>query len=197
MKDFRISPLLPDVSTSTCLRPAGVVDSAVPPPRQLPSPDAMLLLKYIFVILHVATAAAWFGMGLRVPAQARVAQRLGAGAASTHTADARKGIKLMGIFITLTLVFGLTAFFLDGGFAAHGPEFHSAITVVAAIVALNFLLLLPAWDKFAEAIASNTADDVDKYKKRVGMGVGIGHLLWFITLILMFWQDISGALLTL
>jgi hypothetical protein len=157
----------------------------------------MLLLKYIFVILHVATAAAWFGMGLRVPAQARVAQRLGAGAAAALTTDARNGIKLMGIFISLTLVFGLAAFFLDGGFAAHGPEFHSAITVVAAIVALNFLLLLPAWDKFSDAISSNSSDDIVKYKKRVGMGVGIGHLLWFITLILMFWHDISAALMTL
>lgn len=155
----------------------------------------MLILKYVFVVLHVATAAAWFGMGLRVPAQARVAQRLGAGSAAALTSDARKGIKLMGIFISLTLLFGLAAFFLDGGFAGHGPEFHSAMTIVAAIVALNFLLLLPAWDKFAEAIASSS-DDVVKYKKRVGMGVGIGHLLWFITLVLMFWHDISAALLT-
>jgi hypothetical protein len=157
----------------------------------------MILLKYVFVILHVATAAAWFGMALRVPAQTRVAMRMGSGAASALTQDARKGIMMMGIFIALTLVFGLIAFFLDGGFAAHGPEFHSAITIVAAIVALNFLLLLPAWDKFSEALSSGDSDATAKYKKRVAMGVGIGHLLWFVTLVLMFWSDISAALLTL
>jgi hypothetical protein len=157
----------------------------------------MLLLKYIFVILHVATAAAWFGAALRVPAQARVAVRLGGGAASTVTQEGRKGIRLMGIFIGLTLVFGLAAFFLGGGFAAFGPQFHSAITVVGAIVALNFLLIGPAWDKFAEALASDSTADIQKYKKRVSMGLGIGHLLWFITLILMFWDDLRGALMTM
>lgn len=157
----------------------------------------MLLIKYIFVILHVATAAAWFGAALRVPAQARVAVRLGGGAAAAVTQEGRKGIRLMGIFIALTLVFGLAAFFIGGGFAAHGPEFHSAITIVAAIVALNYLLIAPAWDKFSNAIAAEGAADADKYKKRLSMGLGIGHLLWFVTLVLMFWHDISGALMTL
>ena len=66
----------------------------------------MLLVKYILVIAHIATAAAWFGLALRLAGQARSVMAVSGEARSALAKDVGKSISQGGRFILLTFIFG-------------------------------------------------------------------------------------------
>ncbi len=138
------------------------------------------MLKNILVLLHVITAAGWFGLALSIGGMARKAA---AGAGAPVLEEGAKTIKLMGIFIVLTFVFGLVAFLLGGGFGGYGPQYHTSLSLIVILIAIQYGMIAPSWRKLSMGHASAASA-----RKRIGMGVGIGHLLWLITLILMFWN---------
>lgn len=137
------------------------------------------MLKNILVLLHVITAAGWFGLALSIGG---IARQVAAGKSPGLVAEGAKSIKLMNILIVLTFVFGLTAFFIGGGFAAYGPQYHTSLLLVLILVAIQFMMIRPSWSKLvADAAGASSA------KKRMGMAIGIGHLIWLVVLVLMFW----------
>ena len=137
------------------------------------------MLKNIIVILHVITAAGWFGLALSIGGLARQAA---AGKGQSIAEEGAKTIKLMNIFIVLTFVLGLIAFFIGGGFAAYGPQYHTSITLVLILVAIQFMMIRPAWSKLADGGTAAASA-----RKRMGMAIGIGHMIWLVVLVLMFW----------
>ena len=142
------------------------------------------MLFSLFVLLHIITAAAWFGLGLGLTGQARAVAEPGAsalGAAGTRT------VQMMGLFSVLTLVFGLLALVLGRGFAGYGPQFHTSLLLIAALVGVQYLLIGPAWKKLAAGDAGA--------RGRIAMGTGIGHVLWLVTLVLMLWERYLGPAL--
>ena len=156
---------------------------------------ALLFLKHIFVILHVITAAAWFGLGLRLSSKARSALTLEPVAASALVGDTQRTIRFMNVFMGLTLLFSLVAFFLGGGFGFYGPQYHTSLLLIVVLTALQFGVLAPAWRGLHGSIAGDgDLADADGYRKRIAMSVGIGHLLWLVVLILMFWNQLAAAL---
>lgn len=155
------------------------------------------ILKYVFVILHIITAAAWFGLGLRLSAWARKTASLSGEAATVLAEDGQRTVKLMNIFIGLTLVFSVTSFVLGGAFATYGPAYHSALLLIILLTLDQFLVIRPAWNALASAVASggsSSADIAASAKKRVAIGTGVGHLFWLIMLVLMFWDQFAAAL---
>lgn len=154
----------------------------------------MYLLKYILVILHIITAAAWFGLGLRLSGRARLVTGMGESEAKTLLNDTQRSVYLMNVFIVLTLVFSLSAFFVGGGFAVYGPAYHTSLTLIVLMVLVQFLLIRPGWNGLQTALAGPDATGAaDSFRKRVAMGTGIGHLLWLTILVLMFWDELSRA----
>ena len=131
------------------------------------------MLSSLAVLLHIITAAAWFGLGLSLSAQARAA----AGAPDSGT----RTVKLMGVFSVLTLVFGLLALLLGRGFAGYGPQFHTSLLLIVVLVGVQYGLIGPAWRKLAAGDAGA--------RGRVAMGTGIGHLVWLVILVLMLWEQ--------
>lgn len=153
-----------------------------------------MLLKWIFVILHVITGAAWFGLGLRLAAQARLAATApGGGLLAT---DGQRTVRFMGAFLVLTLVFSLIAFFAGGGFSVYGPQYHTSITLLLIMIGLHYLLVRPAWNKLTTATGQQpvATDVAESSRKRVAIATGIGHLLWLTILVLMFWKYIGPLL---
>ena len=150
----------------------------------------MLALKYVFLLLHIITAAAWFGMGLRLATQARTVLRLERTAALGLADDTQRTIRFMGIFAVLTLVFGLATFVI-GGPANYGVQFHTASLLIVILVAVHYVLLAPAWKKLRAAVEAGT--DAEAHRKRVAMSMGIGQLLWLILLVLMFWAQLRAV----
>jgi hypothetical protein len=148
----------------------------------------MLLVKYILVILHIVTAAAWFGLALPLGRRARIIAAGGPEAAPLAEEGARI-VRLLGIFIILTFVFSLAVFLVGGGFAGYGPQYHTSLLLIVVLVGVQYGLIRPGWQALRAGDASG--------KKRVAMGAGIGHTLWLIILVLMFWTQLAVALRTL
>ena len=137
------------------------------------------MLKNTLVLLHVITAAGWFGLALSIGG---IARRVAAERTDGLVEEGAKSIKLMNMFVVLTFVFGLLAFLLGGGFAAYGPQYHTSLLLVLILIGIQFLMIRPAWSAIA------TGDPaVTSARKRIGMANGIGHLIWLIVLVLMFW----------
>ncbi len=143
-----------------------------------------------FVILHIITAAAWFGLGLRLSAQARLALGIETSAALTITAYTRRTVRLMEVFVVLTFVFALIAFFLGGGFARYGMQYHTSLLLMLILVAVQFAMIRPAWGRIEAAMSrpEPAANEGSSYVGHIAMGMGIAHLLWLVILVLMFWN---------
>ncbi len=157
----------------------------------------MLLLKWTLVILHIITAAAWFGLGLRLAGQARTVLNLEGEARVTLAEDGHQSVWLMNIFIVLTLLFSLGAFVAGGHFDTYGPAYHSAITLIVLLTLAQLFVIRPAWGTlkaYADDPESTSTEDAQSARTRVAMGTGIGHLLWLILLGLMFANRLVAAL---
>lgn len=151
--------------------------------RQLFTPQKKidgLMLKNILVILHVITAASWFGLALILGAIARetVAER-----ASGLLDVGAKVERFMMIFIVLTFVFGFSALFAGGGFAFYGPLYHTSILLILILILVQFFVIRPGWRSLSAG-----DDGAEASRKKLAMGTGIGHLLWLVVLIMMFWN---------
>ncbi len=157
----------------------------------------MLLLKWILVILHIITAAAWFGLGLRLAGQARTVLDRQGDARTALAEDGQQSVWLMNVFIVLTLLFSLGAFVAGGHFNTYGPAYHSAVTLIVILTLTQLFVIRPAWgtlQAYADNPDSTSEDDAQSAKTRVAIGTGVGHLLWLVLLGLMFTNQISAAL---
>jgi len=154
----------------------------------------MAFLQQLFIVLHVITAAAWFGMGLRLAAQARTVVGLERSAALALADDTARTVRFMSIFVVMTLVFSYAAFFLGGGFSGYSGRyhFHAAVLLIVLLVVVQYGLVQPAWTRLQGAVAGG--GNAEGLQKRVAMGVGIGHLLWLVLLVIMFWERLVATL---
>lgn len=156
-----------------------------------------MLLKWILVILHIITAAAWFGLGLRLAGQARTVLSLEGEARATLADEGQQSVRLMNIFILLTLVFSLGAFVAGGHFATYGPAYHSAVTLIVLLTLDQLFVIRPGWatlQAFADNPEETSLDDAESAKTRVAIGTGVGHLIWLVLLGLMFANRLVAAL---
>jgi hypothetical protein len=155
-----------------------------------------MLLKWILVILHIITAAAWFGLGLRLAGQARTVLDLDGAAQATLAEDGQQSVRLMNIFMLLTLVFSIGAFVAGGHFAAYGPAYHSAVTLIVLLTLDQLFVIRSGWSTLlAYATGDGPSDDAaQSAKTKVAIGTGVGHLIWLVLLGLMFVDRITPLL---
>lgn len=156
-----------------------------------------MLLKWILVILHIITAAAWFGLGLRLAGQARTVLSLEGQAQASLAEDGQQSVWLMNIFIVLTLVFSIGAFVAGGHFNVYGPAYHTSITLIVLLTLDQLFVIRPGWgtlQAFATGTGGASADDAQSAKTRVAIGTGVGHLIWLVLLGLMFANRLVAAL---
>ncbi len=139
----------------------------------------MLTIKNIFVLLHIVTAAGWFGVALLLGRIARAAIS-SSDEAVRETGD--KAVSLAGMFAALTFLFGLVAFLIGGGFGAYGPEYHTSLLFTLILVGVQFLAIRPAWGAVASPGEQASREAA---RKRLSMSVGAGHLIWLFVLVLM------------
>lgn len=145
----------------------------------------------ILVVLHIITAAAWFGLGLRVAGRARRVTELDGEGAAALAADGQSSVWQMSVFVVLTLIFSLSAFVAGGHFAAYGPVYHTSITLIVLLTLDQFFVIRPGWTALQTAVTGGggiDADAAESARKKVAIGTGVGHLLWLIMLVLMLWN---------
>jgi len=139
----------------------------------------------LLVMLHVITAAAWFGLALRLGAQGRQVAGYGDDNKEARRALAAEGgnaVRLMGIFLLLTFVFSMGVLALGGGYPGQ-IQYHIASALIVVLVAVHYFLIRPAWMRLSNDPASAKGS-----AKRLVIGVGMGHLLWLSLVVLMFWN---------
>lgn len=153
-----------------------------------------MLIKWILVILHIITAAAWFGLGLRLAGQARKVLASDGDVRIALAEEGQRSVWLMNVFILLTLVFSVGAFIAGGHFDTYGPAYHSALTLIVLLTLDQLVVIHPAW-KTLLSYATGEADTeaAEGAKTKIAIGTGVGHLLWLILLGLMFANRLTAA----
>ena len=151
-----------------------------------------MTLHTLFVVLHITTAAAWFGLGLRLAGKARTVLSLEGNAATALAKDTQRTVKWMSGFIILTVVFAYTSFFIGGGFTGYPPQYHASLTLMLVLVAVQFFIHW-SWNQLTNIVAngaSPTSNEADSARKKVAIGTGVGHLLWVVLLVLMYFDTL-------
>ncbi len=151
----------------------------------------MALLHTTLILCHIVTAAAWFGMALRLGAHARLVVSLQGEGALTAANDGVKAIRWMGVWILLTWLFSIGSLMLGGGYPGQ-YQYHTAAMLIFILVVVQYSLIRPAWNGLREAVVAGA--ERKPFGKRVAITTGIGHLLWFVLLLLMFWNRFAAAL---
>lgn len=156
------------------------------------------MLFSILVLLHIITAAAWFGLGLRVAGRARSVIDLGGDAGAAVATDGGASVRQMNIFAVLTFLFSIGAFIAGGHFAAYGPLYHSSVTLIVLLLLDQLFVIRPGWNALQAAVAGGAPIDADAAewaRKKVAIGTGVGHLIWLVILVLMLWNRYLGVYL--
>jgi hypothetical protein len=156
------------------------------------------MLFSILVVLHVITAAAWFGLGLRIAGRARKVTDLSGDAAAALASDGQASVRQMNIFVVLTFLFSIGAFIAGGHFEAYGPLYHTSVTLIVLLTLDQLFVIRPGWNALQAAVsggASVEAGAAESARKKVAIGTGVGHLLWLVMLVLMLWNRYLGVYL--
>ncbi len=151
----------------------------------------MQLLYAVLVLLHIITAAAWFGLGLRLTTRARTALDLGPdGGGTALVEDGGRTVSFMNLFIVLTLVLSYAVFGLgiSLGRLAVAWVYHASASLILVIVGVQFFLIRSGWNALADALGTD-AEAARTARSRVVIGTGIGHLTWLVILTLMLWPQ--------
>jgi hypothetical protein len=149
-----------------------------------PRHNAMYAIQTLLVVLHVAAAAAYFGLGLPLARLARAVAVYGGEARQALSVQGSRTVRLMGLMLGAAAVFALGAFFAGGGFAVYGPPYHASIGLMVMLLGVHFLLVAPAW----RALVAGRLP-----ASRIAIGTGAAHLLWLVILVLMFWNRVGAA----
>lgn len=144
---------------------------------------------WALIVLHVITAASYFGLGLPLARQARAfaeSRALALGEQGTATT------RLMTVFAVLTFAFGLAAMLVGGGFGVYPPRYHTSLLLVLVLIVVHVLFVQRGWDGLRSAVGGS--GNASAAASRVAMGVGIAHLLWLVVIVMMFWGKHGGRM---
>ena len=151
----------------------------------------MSFLKLVFLLLHVITAAAWFGLALRLSGMARRIGGLRGEAAKALADCGARDVRLLTLSLLLTFAFAMGLLALGRGYPGQ-MEYHIASALIVVLVGVHFFLIRPAWKGLSAAAASQEGTHV--FQKRIAGATGLGHLIWLTLLILMFWRRFEAVL---
>lgn len=138
-------------------------------------------LHVVLVLLHIILVSVWFGLSLRLQFQAKALTVGETGAAESVRTNGDRTVQGMSIAIILFYAFAVANFFVGGGFSAYGPVYHTSLLLGLGLVLVQVLMIQPAWGRLSGGQPAQA--------KRVSMGIGIGHTLWLVILVLMFFGN--------
>ncbi len=151
-----------------------------------------MIIHTILVILHILTASVWFGMSMRLGSQAKLV----ATGQPAVALDGVRTISLMGIMLMATFVFSMTLLVVGGGYPGQ-TQYHIASTLIVLLLVVQFVFLRPAWNRLYDSVESSRSDgeskgvDASAHVRKISIVTGVGHLLWVILLVLMFWNRLT------
>ena len=138
----------------------------------------MYLLHTLTIALHVLFAAAWFGLGLALPALARAALAGGAPQGDRVVTMMTGSVLLFYASAVLNWTLGMQ---LGYELQYNAWPYHTSLTLGLVLVAVQLLLIRPGWKTLTSG-----AEHAERGRKRIAAGIGIGHLTWLVIFALMY-----------
>lgn len=170
------------------------------------------VVKYVFVLLHIGSAAGWFGLSLRLTAQVRSVFNLGPDAAATLADDVERSVGLMDVSLMLTFVFALGAFFAGGGFSAYGVPYHVSLSLIVVLLGLQLLVIRKSWNQLKSSLSAPSSRGATsrrvspsgritsglearrrRHRRRIAIGTSGSEVIWLALLVLMFWDQFTAV----
>ncbi len=143
-----------------------------------------MLYLYVFaIVLHVACAAAWFGLSLRLPGLSKTIVGADAVVGKALAESGAATVRMMNVFVILLYVFAMLAIVLGPGFANLASTFNMALGLGLLLIPVQLLLIARNWKALTRSVDVGRSAEA---RGKVAMSLGIGHLLWLILLALMF-----------
>lgn len=137
-------------------------------------------LHTVVLALHVLFAAAWFGLGLALPSLARGAMSPGSPEGGKVVGSMNGSIVLFYASAVANWVLGMQLG-LEAQYNAW--PYHTALTLGLVLVVVQFALIRPGWARLTNGAGTPVAETG---RKRIALGLGIGHAVWMAIFILMY-----------
>jgi hypothetical protein len=137
-------------------------------------------VQTLLLVVHIASAAVWFGHKLPIPRDIRVSLASGGEAAATMvtrlTASARLGIGAA----VLTFLTGVGLLW-DAGWSSSTLLGLGILAATGAIV-LGAVAARPAWEGLAAAVTSGDNELAAAYGRRFSRRLHLENVLWIAAL---------------
>jgi hypothetical protein len=147
-----------------------------------------MFVRVVLLVLHVASATLLFAAPLGLPRVLRNGLRLGDEPFRVAVDEALKRSRMAQIGSLLTLLTGVALIFNAGGFGRVSPNFHAALGLMLLAIAFSAAWMGPNTGKLVQSSQPTPVDKggAEGAIKKLAMGAGVLHTLWFILLVLMF-----------
>ena len=143
----------------------------------------MLYLYVLVLILHVACAAAWFGLSLHLPGLSRAIVSSDAPIGEALAKSGARTVRLMDFFALLMYAFAFLTIIAGPGFGGIGWPHHFALLLGLILILVQVFLIRRNWSALQSAVDGG---DTEAARKKVAMSLGVGHFIWIALLVLMF-----------
>ena len=150
----------------------------------------MFTLYILALVLHVACAAAWFGLSLHLPGLSRAVVSSDVPIGEALAKSGAKTIRLMDFFVLLLYAFAVLTIIAGPGFGGIGWPFHFALSLGLVLILVQVFLIRRNWAALQSAVSGG---DAVAARKKVAMSLGIGHLIWIALLVLMFLSRVMAV----
>jgi hypothetical protein len=146
------------------------------------------MLRLLLLVIHIAAAAIAFGAPLGIPRLLKASAAAGMLPFQIAVNDVAKRARLARMSGITTLFSGVIMMLLNGGFAVVSKNYHAAFGLMWLLLGISFFVTTPAVKKVKALAAASTLDQAAAVAcaNKIGMAIGIGHLLWTLILVLMF-----------
>jgi hypothetical protein len=136
-------------------------------------------------LVHFLGMGLWFFAAMSAPGDVRKTLALGKPHTDQLVSRVGRAVSIGLIGGLLTIASGLAMIFAYGGFGQVRPTIHAGLSLSFVALALELAMLRPAITKLGESLASGDGRELRTLGGRIGMFVGIGHLLKLVVLLLM------------
>jgi hypothetical protein len=144
----------------------------------------MIWIRQLLLIVHVASAMVWFGSTLFIARRTKSALELEGKARTVSFAELLREAR---VFTSASGLVFLTGLGLAGlfGFGNLSPRYHASMTLSLIWVALDHAIVRRSLVSLASGASDGTPEAV---LKRLRVTLGVQHLLFTVTLVLMLWR---------
>ena len=136
-------------------------------------------------MFHIIGIGLWIGVEASVAGDIRRSLEKGQEHALYMAERIGRSLKISTIAGIVTLVSGGLLIALSGGMGGVPVRIHIGMTLTLVMLAINLALVRPHFSRLSEAVTGQDLNAAGALRKKVSMFLGIGHLLWLITLGLM------------